>query len=90
MKAALIRSANDAAVAVAEEVCGSTERCVQMMNARAQSLGMTHTVYGTVEGLPPTPLHDADVTTASTSQRWPRAHPSDRPAAMVFDGDGAV
>ena len=64
MKAALIRSANDAAVAVAEEVCGSTERCVEMMNARAQSLGMTHTVYGTVEGLPPTPLHDADVTTA--------------------------
>ncbi len=64
MKAALIRSANDAAVAVAEEVCGSTERCVEMMNARAQSLGMAHTVYGTVEGLPPTPLHDADVTTA--------------------------
>jgi D-alanyl-D-alanine carboxypeptidase (penicillin-binding protein 5/6) len=64
MKAALIRSANDAAVAVAEEVCGSTERCVEMMNARAQTLGMAHTVYGTVEGLPPTPLHDADVTTA--------------------------
>lgn len=64
MKAALIRSANDAAVAVAEEICGSTSRCVEMMNARAQSLGMTHTVYGTVEGLPPTPLHDADVTSA--------------------------
>jgi D-alanyl-D-alanine carboxypeptidase (penicillin-binding protein 5/6) len=64
MKAALIRSANDAAVAVAEKVCGSTERCVEMMNARAQSLGMAHTIYGTVEGLPPTPLHDADVTTA--------------------------
>jgi serine-type D-Ala-D-Ala carboxypeptidase (penicillin-binding protein 5/6) len=64
MKAALIRSANDAAVAVAEEVCGSTSRCVQMMNARAQSLGMAHTVYGTVEGLPPTPLHDADITDA--------------------------
>ena len=64
MKAALIRSANDAAVAVAEAICGSTERCVEMMNARAQSLGMTHTVYGTVEGLPPRPLHDADITTA--------------------------
>lgn len=64
MKAALIRSANDAAVAVAEEICGSTERCVQMMNARARSLGMAHTVYGTVEGLPPTPLHDADITDA--------------------------
>jgi serine-type D-Ala-D-Ala carboxypeptidase (penicillin-binding protein 5/6) len=64
MKAALIRSANDAAVAVAEAVCGSTERCVEIMNERAQGLGMTQTVYGTVEGLPPTPLHDADVTDA--------------------------
>ncbi|HVB81779.1 MAG TPA: D-alanyl-D-alanine carboxypeptidase family protein [Candidatus Binataceae bacterium] len=64
MKAALIRSANDAAVAVAEGVCGSTSRCVEMMNARARSLGMTHTVYGTVEGLPPKPLHDADTTDA--------------------------
>jgi serine-type D-Ala-D-Ala carboxypeptidase (penicillin-binding protein 5/6) len=64
MKAALIRSANDAAVALAEGICGSTARCVEMMNARAQSLGMTHTVYGTVEGLPPTPLHDVDVTNA--------------------------
>jgi len=73
MKAALIRSANDAAVAVAEEVCGSTERCVEMMNARAQSLGMTHTVYGTVEGLPPTPLHDADVTNAYDLAKLARA-----------------
>lgn len=64
MKAALIRSANDAAVAVADGVCGSTERCVALMNARARSLGMTHTVYGTVEGLPPRPLHDADTTDA--------------------------
>lgn len=64
MKAALIRSANDAAVATAEAVCGSTERCVEAMNARAHSLGMTQTVYGTVEGLPPTPLHDADTTSA--------------------------
>jgi serine-type D-Ala-D-Ala carboxypeptidase (penicillin-binding protein 5/6) len=64
MKAALIRSANDAAVAVAEKVCGSTERCVELMNERARSLGMTHTVYGTVEGLPPAPLHDVDTTDA--------------------------
>lgn len=64
MKAALIRSANDAAVAIADGVCGSTVRCVEMMNARARSLGMTHTLYGTVEGLPPRPLHDADSTDA--------------------------
>jgi serine-type D-Ala-D-Ala carboxypeptidase (penicillin-binding protein 5/6) len=64
MKAALIRSANDAAVAIADGVCGSTARCVEMMNERARSLGMMHTVYGTVEGLPPRPLHDADTTDA--------------------------
>jgi D-alanyl-D-alanine carboxypeptidase (penicillin-binding protein 5/6) len=73
MKAALIRSANDAAVAVAEKVCGSTERCVALMNAQAQALGMTHTVYHTVEGLPPRPLHDVDSTDAYDLARLARA-----------------
>ncbi len=64
MKAALIRSANDAAVAVAEKIGGSTQACVRMMNQRAQSLHMFHTFYGTVNGLPPTAGHDADFTDA--------------------------
>jgi len=64
MKAALIKSANDAAVAIAEKVGGSVEATVRMMNRRAQELGMTHTLYQTVDGLPPRPTHDADVTTA--------------------------
>jgi D-alanyl-D-alanine carboxypeptidase (penicillin-binding protein 5/6) len=64
MKAALIKSANDAAVAIAEKVGGSVEATVRMMNQRAQELGMTHTIYQTVDGLPPRPTHDADVTTA--------------------------
>lgn len=64
MKAAIIKSANDAAVAVAEKVGGSVEATVRMMNRRAQELGMTHTLYQTVDGLPPRPTHDADVTTA--------------------------
>jgi serine-type D-Ala-D-Ala carboxypeptidase (penicillin-binding protein 5/6) len=63
MKAALIKSANDAAVAVAEAVGGSVEDTVRMMNAKAQSLGMTDTEYQTVDGLPPTPDHDVDRTT---------------------------
>jgi serine-type D-Ala-D-Ala carboxypeptidase (penicillin-binding protein 5/6) len=63
MKAALIRSANDAAVAVAEKIAGSVEACVRMMNNKAHSLGMDNTYYGTVEGLPPTPGHDVDYTT---------------------------
>lgn len=64
MKAALIKSANDAAVAVAEKIGGSVEATVRMMNARAQELGMTHTEYHTVDGLPPRPAHDVDQTSA--------------------------
>ena len=63
MKAALIRSANDAAVAIAEKITGSVEACVRMMNDKARALGMDNTYYGTVDGLPPTPSHDVDYTT---------------------------
>jgi D-alanyl-D-alanine carboxypeptidase (penicillin-binding protein 5/6) len=63
MKAALIRSANDAAVAIAEKIAGSVEACVRLMNAKAHSLGMDNTYYGTVDGLPPIPGHDVDYTT---------------------------
>jgi D-alanyl-D-alanine carboxypeptidase (penicillin-binding protein 5/6) len=64
MKAALIRSANDAAVAIAEKIGGSVEGMVHMMNQRAETLGMNNTYYGTVDGLPPRPGHDVDHTTA--------------------------
>ncbi|MGH7841072.1 MAG: D-alanyl-D-alanine carboxypeptidase family protein [Candidatus Binataceae bacterium] len=64
MKAALIRSANDAAVAVAEKIAGSVEACVQKMNQKAHALGMDDTYYRTVDGLPPQPGHDVDHTTA--------------------------
>jgi D-alanyl-D-alanine carboxypeptidase (penicillin-binding protein 5/6) len=64
MKAALIRSANDAAVAIAEKIGGSVEGCVRMMNQKARALGMDRTYYGTPDGLPPRPGHDVDYTTA--------------------------
>jgi D-alanyl-D-alanine carboxypeptidase (penicillin-binding protein 5/6) len=64
MKAALIKSANNAAVAIAEKIGGSVEATVRMMNARAKALGMTHTEYRTVDGLPPRPAHDVDHTSA--------------------------
>ncbi|MGH7815149.1 MAG: D-alanyl-D-alanine carboxypeptidase family protein [Candidatus Binataceae bacterium] len=64
MKAALVKSANDAAVAVAEKIGGSVEGAVRMMNAQAKALGMKHTEFHTVDGLPPRPGHDVDRTTA--------------------------
>src|SRR5258708_20945937 len=64
MKAALVKSANDAAVAVGEKIGGSVEAMVRLMNERARQLGMTHTEYHTVDGLPPRPTHDVDRTDA--------------------------
>jgi len=64
VKAAIIRSANDAAVAIAEKIGGSVEACVRMMNAEARKLDLTETEYRTVDGLPPRPGHDADITSA--------------------------
>lgn len=49
--AALIQSANDAAVALAEYVGGSVQRFVAMMNAKARRLGMRDTRFASASGL---------------------------------------
>ncbi|HOE66808.1 MAG TPA: D-alanyl-D-alanine carboxypeptidase family protein [Candidatus Hydrogenedentes bacterium] len=48
-----VLSANDAAMAVAEGLWGSEDAYKQRMNARAQELGMTHSEFHSVHGLPP-------------------------------------
>ncbi len=62
--AMMIQSANDAAVALAEHVAGSKEAFVELMNARAQQLGMTNTRFASVHGLPPSAGQRPDVSTA--------------------------
>ena len=61
--ALMIQSANDAAVALAEKAAGSTEAFVALMNQRAQALGMTHTLFQSVHGLPPGAGQQPDVST---------------------------
>ena len=51
--ALMIRSANDAAVALAENSAGTHAAFVERMNARARALGMGSTVYFNANGLPP-------------------------------------
>ena len=51
--ALMIRSANDAAVALAEHSSGSLDAFVARMNAKAKALGMNATVYHNPNGLPP-------------------------------------
>jgi len=52
LKAVLIKSANDAAVAVAEYIGGTQERFVRLMNAHARMLKMQDTFFTNVHGLP--------------------------------------
>lgn len=51
-RAIAIRSANDAAVALAEHIAGSEEVFVKMMNERAKKLGMENTHFSNASGLP--------------------------------------
>ena len=62
--ALMVHSANDVAVALAEKVGGSTDGFIQLMNRRAAELGMTNTVFHSVNGLPPARGQEHDVTTA--------------------------
>lgn len=64
MQAVAVASANDAAMAVAEGLWGSSEKCLEAMNTRAKELGMNNTVYRSVHGLPPAKGQEPDVTTA--------------------------
>src|SRR5271163_1578113 len=64
MKAVVVHSANDASVAVAEYVAGSTDSFVVMMNQQAAALGMKESHYYSVNGLPPSKGESADVASA--------------------------
>lgn len=65
MKAIAVISSNTSAVAVAEWLWGSTEKCITEMNATAMKLGMKRTKFGTVNGFPVKPGVDVDITTGS-------------------------
>lgn len=51
LKAICVNSANDCVVAMAEYIAGSEEGFVQMMNDKAQELGMTDTTFKNCHGL---------------------------------------
>ncbi len=92
LRAVLVRSANDAAAAVAEHIAGSQERCVQMMNGRATGLGMHDTLFHNVHGLPCTHGEDNSSTAydmailARELTRYPEVLEwSSQPAVRVHD-----
>ncbi len=76
IKGIVTRSANDAAVVVAEAISGDEGEFAKLMTRKAHALGMTRTVYKNASGLP----DDEQVTTArdqsflgrAIQERFPR------------------
>jgi D-alanyl-D-alanine carboxypeptidase len=64
--AMMIQSANDASLVLARVAAGSPEAFVELMNAKARALGMTHTTFRTPHGLSKgrTDPRTTDLTTA--------------------------
>ena len=69
IKGMITRSANDAAVVVAEAIAGDEDEFAKLMTRKALALGMSHTVYRNASGLP----DDDQVTTARDQSTLGRA-----------------
>jgi D-alanyl-D-alanine carboxypeptidase len=69
IKGMVTRSANDAAVVVAENLAGSEEEFARQMTRKARAIGMSNTVYRNASGLP----ESAQVTTARDQATLGRA-----------------
>ena len=83
LAAVAIASANDAATAVAERVAGSEERFVERMNAQAERLELTNTVFANPHGLP----NSRQRTTARDMASLAESLLRDFPESRVLLGD---
>jgi D-alanyl-D-alanine carboxypeptidase len=90
IKGLVTRSANDAAVVIAEAIVGDEDDFAKLMTRKARALGMTRTVYRNASGLP----NDAQVTTArdqstlgrAIQDRFPRYYRYFSTNAFVYHG----
>lgn len=74
LKAALICSANDSTVAIAEHVGGSHSRFINLMNTKAAALGMFGTRYANTNGFHD-PNHYTTAYDLATLTRYALGHP---------------
>jgi D-alanyl-D-alanine carboxypeptidase len=76
IKGLVTRSANDAAVVIAEAIAGDEESFARLMTQKARALGMTRTVYRNASGLPDngqvTTARDQAVLARAIQDRFPR------------------
>jgi D-alanyl-D-alanine carboxypeptidase len=90
IKGIVTRSANDAAVVIAENLGGSEDEFAKLMTQKAHALGMSRTTYVNASGLP----DDDQITTArdqallgrDIQERFPRYYRYFSTPAFVFRG----
>jgi D-alanyl-D-alanine carboxypeptidase len=90
IKAVVTKSANDAAVVIAENLGGSEEAFATQMTQKAHALGMSRTTYVNASGLP----DDDQITTArdqallgrAIQERFPRLYRFFSTTSFVFHG----
>jgi D-alanyl-D-alanine carboxypeptidase len=90
IKGLVTRSANDAAVVIAEAIAGDEDDFAKLMTRKARALGMSRTVYHNASGLP----DDDQVTTArdqstlgrAIQDRFPRYYRYFSTAAFNYHG----
>src|SRR5262249_50993510 len=91
IKAIVTKSANDAAVAVAENLGGDEGHFAKLMTQKARDLGMTRTTYTNASGLP----DDAQITSARDQallgrliqKRFPRYYKYFSTESFVYHGE---
>ena len=85
--ALMVQSANDAALTLGTHVAGSQQAFVELMNQKAQALGMTHTHFYSCHGLPPTPPRkptEVDVSTPRDLSILARALVAAHPEVLQY------
>jgi D-alanyl-D-alanine carboxypeptidase len=90
IRALVTKSANDAAVVVAEALGGDEETFARMMTRKARALGMSRTVYNNASGLPDedqlTTARDQATLGRAIQDRFPRQYRYFATPAFVYGG----
>jgi D-alanyl-D-alanine carboxypeptidase len=90
IKAVVTKSANDVAVAIAENLAGSEDEFARVMTQKAHALGMAHTTYVNASGLPDddqlTTARDLALLGRAIADRFPRYYRYFATPAFVYHG----
>ena len=90
IKAVVTKSANDMAVAIAEQIGGSEDAFAEMMTRKAHALGMSDTHFVNASGLPDddqvTTAYDLAILARAIQERFPRYYPLFATRSFYYGG----